>query len=89
MPQQSRGRQRAVAAAKGALTAPGCAASLRPPAPRSGCRPPVFGCLTGFNCLFYWIMVLFRPFLLPLFCYAYLTVSSILLDKYWRGAEKL
>jgi hypothetical protein len=48
---------------------------------------PALGGLTGHNWLVYWLRGCFYPFLVPLFCYVYLTVSSILLVKYWSHPE--
>jgi hypothetical protein len=41
------------------------------------------------NWLVYWIIGRLRPFLLLLFCYAYITVACILQVIYWREPKKL
>ena len=82
MPQQSRGRWRALAAAKEALIAPGCATSALA---RVGPEiRALAACFRLFNRLFYWFIGRFHPFLLPLFCYAYLTRACNLQVIYWR-----
>jgi len=42
-----------------------------------------------FNRLFYWVIGRLRPFLLRLFCYAYIAGACILQVIYWRELKKL